>query len=125
MLRFSKDDWTRSELHDETDISQPTLGRILGSFQDRHWLERHGATYSLTLRGQLIATQFADLLDVFETVQELPAIANFDPLLELGFETDWLARVNVTTSADPADSYAHIRHARKSVDTTPPSRSAR
>lgn len=113
---FAQGDWTRRDLHDETDIPQPTLGRILGSFQDRSWLERHGQTYSLTPRGRLIATHFEDLLDVVGTVQALPATADFEPLFDLGFETDWLARVEVTTPDDRTDWYGHLRQTRKSVE---------
>lgn len=114
---FAQGDWTRRDLHDETDIPQPTLGRILGSFQDRHWLVRNGQTYSLTLRGQVIATHFEDLLGVVETVQQLPETADFELLIELGFETDWLARVEVTTPDDQTDWYGHLRQTRKSVGT--------
>lgn len=112
---FATDDLTRRELHEETDISQPTLGRILGSFQDRNWLVRNGETYSLTLHGHLLATHFKQLLDVVDTIQKLPTSANFDPLLELGFEADWLASIDVATSTNTTDSYAHIRRARESV----------
>lgn len=112
---FATDDWTRRELHEETGMPQPTLGRILGSFQDRNWLGRDGETYSLTLHGHLIATHFEYLLDVVDTVQKLPTSANFGPLIELGFETDWLAQVDVTTASTDADSFAPIRRARESV----------
>lgn len=114
---LARGDWTRRDLHDETAIPQPTLGRILGSFQDRSWLERHGQTYSLTLHGRLIASHFEDLLDVVETVQALPATADYEPLIDLGFETDWLARMEVTTPDDQTDWYGHLRQTRKSVGT--------
>lgn len=114
---FAQGDWTRSDLHEETDIPQPTLGRILGSFQERSWLKRHGQTYSLTLRGRLIATHFEDLLDVVETVQALPANADYEPMIDLGFETDWLAGVDATTPDDQSDWYGHLRQTRKSVGT--------
>ncbi|MDX1747764.1 MAG: hypothetical protein R3324_17660 [Halobacteriales archaeon] len=113
--RFARGDWTRRDLHEETDIPQPTLGRILGSFQDRNWLVRDGETYSLTLHGQLIATQFEQLLNVVDTVQNLPATADFGPLLELGFEIGWLTHVDVTTPDDQTDWYGHLRQVRRSV----------
>jgi predicted transcriptional regulator len=111
---FADGDVTRRELHEETGISQPTLGRILGSFQARHWLSRDGQTYSLTPRGRLVATAFEAFLDVVETAQRLPASADFDPLLRLGFEPEWLADVEVATP-DRDDSYAHIRRGRESI----------
>jgi predicted transcriptional regulator len=111
---FADGDWTRRDLYEATGISQPTLGRILGSFQERHWLARDGQTYSLTPTGRLVATGFEALLDAVETAQRLPASVEFDPLLDLGFEPAWLARGEVA-APDRDDSYAHIRRGRESV----------
>jgi len=116
---FVADDWTRRELHEETNIPQSTLGRILGSFQDRNWISRDGDTYSLTLPGRLVATQFQGLLDTVEIVQELPASATFESLLELGFDPDWLARVDVTNPAEIDDPFAHVRRLRDTVRSAP------
>lgn len=113
---FATDDWTRRELHEETEIPQPTLGRILGSFQDRNWLVRDGATYSLTLRGQLTANQFVGLLDTFETIQHLPNTGDFEPILELGFDPQWLRYVDVIPPAGPTDWYGHLRQVRNSIE---------
>jgi predicted transcriptional regulator len=111
---FADGDWTRRDLYEETGISQPTLGRILGSFQKRHWLSRDGQTYSLTPTGRLVATGFEAFLDAVETAQRIPAAAEFAPLLDLGFEPAWLAGVEVAVP-DRDDSYAHIRRGRESV----------
>jgi len=116
--RFAAADRTRRELHEETGIPQPTLGRILGSFQERGWLERAGDTYALTVRGRLVATAFERLLDVVGTVQRLPAEATFEPLLELGFDLDWLAGVEVTDPAGTGDPFAHVRRVRESMTAT-------
>jgi predicted transcriptional regulator len=112
---LATDDRTRREIHEETGVPQPTLGRILGSFQDRGWLARDGDVYSLTLRGELIASHFLDLLDVFETVGRLPAGGRFEPLLELGFDPQWLAHVDVADPADETGWYDHLRRVRESV----------
>lgn len=112
---FSADDWTRRELHEATGIPQPTLGRILGSFQSRNWLGRDGETYSLTLRGRLIANQFVGILDTFGIVQQLPANGDFDPILELGFEQQWLRYVDVMSTVDRSDWYGHLRQVKQSV----------
>jgi predicted transcriptional regulator len=114
---LATNDRTRREIHEEADIPQPTLGRILGSFQDRGWLARDGDTYSLTLRGELIASHFVNLLDVFETVQRLPAGGRFEPVLELGFDPQWLAHVDVADPADETGWYDHLRRVRESVGT--------
>jgi predicted transcriptional regulator len=108
-------DWTRRDLHDETGIPQPTLGRILGSFQDRGWLTRAGEAYTLTLRGELVAGQFLSALEALETVQRLPPDGNFEPLLERGFDPEWLASVDVAETGDDLDWYGHLREVRRSV----------
>ena len=112
---FAGDDWTRRDLHEETGIPQPTLGRILGSFGERNWLSRDGDTYSLTVAGRLIAGQFEALLGAVETVQQLPASVDFDPLLDMGFDPEWLARVEVAPPDHADEWYGHLRAARASV----------
>lgn len=115
MQLLADDELSRRDLHEATDIPQPTLGRILGSFQDRHWLERDGHTYALTLKGRLVATHFEHLLNAVETVQHLPAAADFGPFLDLGFDADWLPRLDVVSPGDDGGWFAHIRRARDSV----------
>ncbi|MDX1748216.1 MAG: hypothetical protein R3324_19955 [Halobacteriales archaeon] len=112
---FARGDRTRRGLHEETDIPQPTLGRILGSFQDRGWLTRDGETYSLTVRGELVASGFVDLLEVIETVQRLPADGHFGPIFDLGFDPEWLAHVDVADSDSEIDWYGHLRDVHDSV----------
>lgn len=38
----------RDDLRSATRASSPTMGRVLGDFGDRRWIERIGATYELT-----------------------------------------------------------------------------
>jgi predicted transcriptional regulator len=114
---FATDEWTRRDLHEETGIPQPTLGRILSSFQDRNWLVRDGPTYSLTLHGRLVAAHFQHLLDAVGTVQRLPGSADLDALLELGFELDWLARADVIVPSESTGPFVHIQRVRESVRT--------
>lgn len=116
MQLLSDEAQSRRGLHETTDIPQPTLGRILGSFQDRHWLERDGQTYSLTLQGRLVAAQFEELLNVVETVQRLPETADLAGLLDLGFEPDWFARLVVVRPDNGDGWFGHIRRARDAVE---------
>lgn len=118
VLRFlTEAQWTRRELHEETDIPQPTLGRILGSFEERDWVKKVNNTYSLTLRGKLIAHHFTNLLEVFDTLGRLPAEGDLDPILSLGFDSQWLAHVDLLNPADKRDWYGHLRQVRESVAT--------
>lgn len=112
---LTEGDWTRRELHEETEIPQPTLGRILGSFDERDWVTKANNTYSLTLRGKLIAHHFTNLLDIFDTLGRLPAEGDIEPILSLGFDPQWLAHVDLLDPANKGDWYGHLRHVRETV----------
>ena len=66
--------WTRRELHDETGIPQPTLGRILDGFDRRGWPARSDDRYRLSRPGALLADEFDDLLATVESIQTLAAL---------------------------------------------------
>lgn len=98
---------TRRELHERTGISQPTLGRIFGDFEDRHWVERSGHEYALTPCGELVWEAFGDLLDTVETVQRLDGVAEHLPADELGLDLRALADATVTTPSE-GNALAHV-----------------
>ncbi|WP_255195723.1 helix-turn-helix transcriptional regulator [Halorarius litoreus] len=98
---------TRADLHDETGISQPTLGRILGDFEDRNWVERHGHGYALTAAGALVADAFDDLLDTVEIVQNLGAVIQLLPTEEMDFDIRAFADATVT-SPEPGEALTHV-----------------
>jgi predicted transcriptional regulator len=99
---------TRPELHEATGISQPTLGRILGSFEDRHWVERRRPEYALTPLGELLVEEFEELLDTVETVQQLGDVVQQLPTDEMDFDVRAFADATVWTP-DPGDTLSHIR----------------
>jgi predicted transcriptional regulator len=87
----------RPVLHDETGIPQPTLGRILGGFEDRNWVERRGQEYALTELGALIVAEFENLLDTVATVNRVGAVLVDLPTEELDFDVRAFADATVTT----------------------------
>ncbi|MWG35736.1 helix-turn-helix transcriptional regulator [Halomarina oriensis] len=107
---------TRPEVHRETGVSQPTLGRILGSFEERHWVERRGSEYTLTPSGTLVWEQFDDLLDTVETAQRLADVVEYLPTDELGFDVRELAEATITTPV-PGDGLRHLRRLEEVVYT--------
>lgn len=129
LTRLSERDWTRPDLHDATGISQPTLGRVLGAFQDRNWVERNGQSYELTPSGELVAAEFTDLLETVETVQRLDDVAGLFPTAELGFDIERLASATITTPTT-GDVFRHVQrfqtrileadHVRIATDTMAP-----
>lgn len=98
---------TRRELHDRTGISQPTLGRILGVFEERNWVRRDDGTYVLTAWGELVASAFEDLLSTVETVQSLADIADLLPTEAFDFGVRRLAGATVTRP-QPGDVFKHV-----------------
>lgn len=99
---------TRPDLHEETGISQPTLGRVLGALEDRDWVERRGREYALTGFGELLAGQFADLLDTVEVVQDLGDVARYLPTERMDFDLRAFADATVTRPTTN-DVLAHVR----------------
>lgn len=98
---------TRRDLHEATGISQPTLGRVFGDFEDRHWVERRGHEYVLTAAGELVWTAFDDLLDTVETIQRLDGVSEYLPMEELGLDLRVFADATVTRP-EPGRALAHV-----------------
>jgi predicted transcriptional regulator len=99
---------TRPDIHEETGISQPTLGRILGSFEDRNWVEQRRPEYALTPLGELLVEEFEDLLDTVETIQTLGEVVQQLPTDEIDFDVRTFVDATVWTP-EPGDTVSHIR----------------
>lgn len=106
--RLSRGARTRPELRDHLGISQPTLGRILGGFEERGWVSKNGRTYSLTPLGALLAREFSTLLETVETIRTLSEVAHHLPFEQMDFDLSLLREATVTT-ADSEDVLAHMR----------------
>ena len=104
----------RPDLHDETGIPQPTLGRILGDFEDRNWVQRDAREYALTAVGELVAEEFDELLETVETVQRLGDVARLLPTDELGFGAERLRSATITRPAS-GDALRHVRRAEERI----------
>ena len=127
--RLREGPWTRPDLHAETGISQPTLGRVLGSLQDRNWVERDGRAYVLTAFGAIVAEEFAGLLSTMATVDRLGDVVPLLPADLLDFDLRRLADARITTP-ETGDPLRHVRrveelvygadHLRLLSNTTPP-----
>jgi DNA-binding HxlR family transcriptional regulator len=99
---------TRPDLHEVTGISQPTLGRVLGSFEERNWVERRGRAYALTAFGELVHEEFTELLDTVATVQNLGDVLRQLPTEEMPFDLRAFADATVHRP-EPGDTLSHVR----------------
>lgn len=99
---------TRREIREVTEISQPTLTRILSGFEDRSWVEKQGQEYSLTPFGSLLAEEFGALHETVETMQQLETIGPYLPLQEMDVDVR-LFRDATITLPRPPDVQATLR----------------
>lgn len=100
--------WTRPDLHEESGISQPTLGRVLGSLEDRGWMELVQSEVRLTPMGALVTEAFSDLLDAIETFHHLGDVLDLLPIDQLDLDVRSLGDATVT-APEPSDVLGHIR----------------
>lgn len=110
--RLAERGWTRRELHEATEISQPTLGRMISGFEESGWVAANGVgnghEYELTPLGALIADSFTGLLDTAATVRKLRDVVPHLPFDEFDFDLMLLKEARITTS-DPDDVHAPMR----------------
>lgn len=81
----------RADLQSVTGAHASTIGRVLGDFEERRWIERSGPTYELTPLGEFVAERFADLRDAMETEGKLRDVWRWLPREMEGFSVDLLA----------------------------------
>lgn len=81
----------RDDLRSVTGASSPTMGRVLGDFQDRRWIERIGPTYELTPLGEFVTERFADLRNAMKTERKLRDVWRWLPREMEGFSVELFA----------------------------------
>ena len=116
---LARNNQTRTQLRDATEVSRPTLGRILAGFRERGWVEPGGSgnghDYTLTSLGRVVFEAFRDMMTTVNTVQELRELAPRIPFAELGIDPQDLADAQITTPS-PTDATAHSRRERELLD---------
>lgn len=108
VLQMLADDaHSRRELVAVTDASRPTVGRVLGEFVERNWVERTGRQYDLTPLGRLVIRSFTDVLSDMETELKLRRAVQWIPTERVGFDLEVFADANVSTP-EPGSSHQPI-----------------
>lgn len=109
LTQLSHEGQSRRDLSDTSDISQPTLGRILGDFERREWVSNnYDGQYALTPLGSLVSDATVELLEVLETVSQLAELAEHLPSARLDFDLRHLGDATVITPS-PTAPLAHMR----------------
>lgn len=107
----------RVELRDATGASSPTVGRILGDFEDRRWLARTGQIYELTPLGEYVAAKFSALRDAMETEERLREMWRWLPLEMPGFSVE-LFEDAVVSYPGPAYPYEPVERLEELIHST-------
>ncbi|WP_416841084.1 helix-turn-helix transcriptional regulator [Haloferax sp. DFSO52] len=110
---------SRAELRGMTGASSATIGRIVQSFDDRGWLERDGATYSLTPLGLFVADSFEAHRRDMELARELDELLPHMPIGEIGVEISALSNAHITraTQTNPFAVVSRVRELELTSDT--------
>lgn len=90
---------SRDELRRRTDVANVTLTRNLETLAEQGWIDEDARTYELTLRGEIIAERFFDLLETVEIVEHLEPFLEFAPRTGLDVDVAHLADADVTVGA--------------------------
>lgn len=87
---------TRDELMDATDVSRPTLGRILDDLEERAWITQYGQNARITSLGSWVHEEFTGLLEIMDTARQLRAVEQWLSTDTLAFELSCLTDATVT-----------------------------
>ena len=108
---------TRNDLRAVTGASSPTVGRILGDFEDRQWISRDGPTYELTPLGEFVAERFGTLREAMATERKLRDVWQWLPQEMEGFSVDMFADA-VVSYPGPAYPYQPVERITQLIEAT-------
>ncbi|WP_209309514.1 helix-turn-helix transcriptional regulator [Haloarcula amylovorans] len=70
---------SRDELMETTDVSRPTLARILDDLDSRAWITQHGQECRITELGAWVHEEFTNLLEMMATANQLRDFVRWMP----------------------------------------------
>jgi len=89
--------YTRRELGEVVDASQPTIGRVLNDLTERNWITYDGDTYRATATGALVEAGITDLRDRVATEMRLRDIVEWLPTDVIDVDLRAFRDVTITT----------------------------
>lgn len=107
----------RHELCTTTGASSPTIGRILGDFEERRWIVRDGPTYELTPLGEYVADRFDGLHEAMRTERKLRDVWEWLPREMEGFSVDMFANA-VVAYPGPEYPYRPVERVTQMIEAT-------
>ncbi|MFD1585827.1 helix-turn-helix transcriptional regulator [Halorientalis brevis] len=94
---LTDDAYTRRELGDAVDASQPTIGRVLRDLAERHWIAYDGERYRATATGELVEAGITDLQDRLETETRLRDVIPWLPTEAMDVSLQAFSDATITT----------------------------
>lgn len=110
LSRLSESPRKRRELAEETDVTRPTLSRILDELVERGWVAQEGRTYRATALGEFLVGEFEAFVERVRPVTLLDDVVRWVPDEGFEFELARLATAEVVT-ATPTNVVAPTTHA--------------
>lgn len=84
---------TSHELRERLDVSRTTVKRNLDDLTERGWLQNTNNEYTITPCGELVATEFAELVDAIRTIRNLEPVMQW---IDIDFNLYELGDADVT-----------------------------
>lgn len=107
----------RATLCEETDASSPTMGRVLGDFEERGWVVRDGSRYELTRLGTFVVEEFVAFCESFATERKLRDVWSWLPREMAAFDVDLLDDA-VVSYPGPGYPYEPVERITQLIDET-------
>ena len=104
---LSERGYDRADLQSMTGAHASTIGRVLGDFEERRWIERTGPTYELTPLGEYVAERFEELRGAMATEAKLRDVWQWLPREMEGFSAELFADA-VVSYPEPSYPYEPV-----------------
>lgn len=94
----------RRDLREASGASDPTIGRVVGDFEDRSWIVRDGPHYELTSLGAFVTDRFFELREGMSTAETLREVWRWLPREMEAFAVEYFEDAVV---ANPGPNYPY------------------
>jgi predicted transcriptional regulator len=105
---YQEEHLRKHEISERINASRTTLGRNLDYLLDQGWVSNTNGEYSITPTGELVVSDFLELIDTVNSAKRIQPFLESQPLDELGLDVQALKGAQITSSTR-SDPYAPVR----------------
>jgi len=98
----------KREISERINASRTTLRRNLDYLLEQGWVSNTNGEYSITPTGELVISDFLELVDTVNSAKRIQPFLKSQPLNELGLDVQALKGAQITSSTR-SDPYAPVR----------------